>query len=650
MTAIPRWAGKRVTAAHEMVATWLPAPCGQCGEPVTGEPFVTGHRVPRWERPDLTWVPSNWQPEHKACSDRSAQGEVIAKAKAQVLDMIAAGHDPEVLRRALREPVGKLGSPYGANGHKARGHQGSEASTPHTHDFPHGETRREPPLLPISLPNTSATAATTRSDLAWSPGDLVEYHWLRPFLEVPPDASPPLWMSKPPASAVGSYGEEAIAKIEKSQKITLRWWQKLAITRQLEHDDQGRLVHREVLESTPRRAGKSVRMKVTALWRLAQGPKLFGETQLVMHTGSDMAICREVQQQAWRWAEENAGWKVTRANGKESIATRTGDRWLVRAQNAVYGYDICLAIADECWDVDPTCVSEGLEPATLERSSPQVHLTSTAHRRATSLMRGKLSAALAADDGQTLLMVWAAPPGSDPADPETWKAASPYWSEDRHRMIAAKYAAALVGESDPELDDPDPMAGFTSQYLNVWRLSERRQQKGEPLTDRPAWSALAVQVPHGVPMAAAIESWDGISLALSWLSEGRALVSVTAHPDLASAAAALRASGYRGLTTVGASLAKDPALRGIRVQPGEARTGATVADLRRMLREDAIRHDGGEHLARQVLAVRTTPGADGPRMASQERADAVKAMVWAARAARAKPRPQKLRMTLPTNV
>lgn len=308
------------------------------------------------------------------------------------------------------------------------------------------------------------------ADLGWDPARLGTFGWLGPYLVVPGDASPPLAMTPPPDDAVGSYGADAVAWIERTQRIKLRWWQALAITRQLEHREDGSLCHRVVLESAPRRAGKSVRVRGIALWRMAH-PDLFGEVQTVIHTGSDVAICREIQRGAWRWSEEVAGWTVSRSNGKEAVETPTGDRWLVRAQQAVYGYDCCFGIVDEGWNVSPDTVSEGLEPATLERLSPQLHLTSTAHRRATSLMRSRLRVALAGED-KDLLLLWAAPAGSDPGDPAVWRAASPHWSEDRRRMIADKYAKALAGKADPQVDDPDPMAGFTAQYLNIWPLRE----------------------------------------------------------------------------------------------------------------------------------------------------------------------------------
>jgi len=254
-------------------------------------------------------------------------------------------------------------------------------------------------------------------------------------------------------------------------------------------------------------------------------------------------------------------------------------------------------------------------------------------------MRAKLTAALTSQVPRTLLMLWCAPSDADPSDPAVWRAASPHWSTDREQLIASKYAAALAGEVDPQADDPDPMAGFVAQYLNVWRLGTGTgRQRGNEVVEAASWGELADEVPLAPPDAAAIESWFGpASLALAWRTDGgRVVVSVTDHPDLASARADLDESGFAGTTMVGSSLATDPALRGLTVAKGEGRVLATAQALARLLAEDALRHDGGDHLTGQVLALRTMPGSDGPRLVSSGRADAVKAAVWAVQALRSK--------------
>lgn len=629
------WGGRRVQQARTIVASWLPMPCGQCGEPVDpddAEPWIVGHKIARSVDPSQMWVVSNWQPEHKSCSERSAQAVVVEKARRDgvtaMLDALdSTGDLGATVRAALAADDGGL--------------------------FPLTEVGGKPPLLPVSLPagprRTKLAPIEPRPELAWSTETMREYAWLADLAEVPPNAAPPLWMSPPVEDAVCSYAwsgcthhpdeTTAVAWIESVERKTLRWWQRLAITRQLEHREDGTLCYPEVIESASRRSGKSMRMRGVALWRMEYGEALFGEVQTVMHTGSDMAICREIQRGAWRWAEARWGAKsVTKANGKECIESYDGDRWLVRSQDGVYGYDVTLGLGDECWNVKPDTISEGLEPATMERLSAQVHLTSTAHRRATSLMRGKLSTALVVDSARTLVLVWAASPGSDPSDPEVWRAASPHWSEDRHQMMADKYEKALAGEVDPQADDPDPMEGFKAQYLNMWKLVGRREAPGTPLIDEDDWDARIALPDDRTPDAAAIESWysAGVTLALAWREETTAIVAVTGHRDLAEAVAALRRSGYRGRVTVGASLAKDPALAKTRTTPTKATTGAAVAELDRLLGEHELHHDGGAHLTDQVLAIRTQPGADGPRVVSKERADAVKAASWAAVTARAK--------------
>jgi hypothetical protein len=322
-----------------------------------------------------------------------------------------------------------------------------------------------------------------RHDLTWDAHLDAAPDWLEPFLHVPEDASPPLAMSPVHSEATGSHGPMAVKWVEAELGITLRWWQQLAVVRQLECRDDGSLCWADVIESGSRRIGKSVRLRSMALWRLDVGPTLFDEPQLAIHTGKDLAIVREIQRGAWHWATSR-DWRVVRAIGRESIENDE-HRWLARSTDSVYGYDITLGMVDEGWDVDPVTVSEGMEPAAMERISPQIVLTSTAHRKATSLMRGRISDALAIDS--SLLLLWGVPDHADTSDPETWRRASAHWSPARLRLMQSKFEKALRGEGDPELDDPDPLAGFESQYLNRWQL---RHGAGGAL---PGWADLATE-------------------------------------------------------------------------------------------------------------------------------------------------------------
>ena len=203
-------------------------------------------------------------------------------------------------------------------------------------------------------------------------------------------------------------------------------------------------------------------------------------------------------------------------------------------------------------------------------------------------------------------------------------------------MIADKYAKALAGEADPQADDPDPMEGFKAQYLNMWRLTEAKVDRGDPVVSKEDWAALQLTTNSKLPDAVAVESWfgDGVSLALAWRTGDQVVVSVRDLADLSEVPGALQEAGFTGRATVGASLLEDPVLKGVRADKGQGRVGAAVQELQRLIAEDVFRHDGGVHLAEQVLAARTMPGADGPRMVSKFPADAIKAAIWAATSAR----------------
>lgn len=316
-----------------------------------------------------------------------------------------------------------------------------------------------------------------------------EAPWLTDFRDVPDDAAIPLAMSGPHPRAVGSYGAECIAWAKAELGLTLRWWQALAVARQLEHDAAGELVWREVIDSGPRRIGKSVRLRVVALWRIANAERI-GEKQLAMLVSKDLAVGKEIHRGAWLWAERK-GWKVIRLNGGQEVEAPDESRWLLRADTAVYGYDVGYGQVDESWGVDPQSITDGLEPALLERMWAQLHLTSTAHVKATSLMRRRLLAALKNADRDVLLLLWGAHPDADVSDEATWRLSSPHWSEDRRNLVARKYAAALAGQDEPEFDDPDPVRGWAAQYLNVWPLLGARPDEMLPEWDNCADEAVA---------------------------------------------------------------------------------------------------------------------------------------------------------------
>jgi hypothetical protein len=318
--------------------------------------------------------------------------------------------------------------------------------------------------------------------------DCWEVAWLDELRDVPGDAAWPRFMTAPHPCAVGSYGAQAAAWLRREAGITLRWWQRLALTRQLEHDAEGGLVWVDVLLTTARQVGKSTLVRGGATWRLHHG-ELLGETQTLVHTGKDLPICKEVQRLARAWAKAR-GYPVREQNGNEEITEPlSGSRWIVRGKSSVYGYAASVGLVDEAWGVAPDVIEDGLEATMLERRSPQLVLASTAHRSATALFPLRRVAALdeLAAPSQTLLVEWAARRDALIEDRQAWREASPHWTAQRQRLIESRLARVLSGQSlDP--DEDDPVESFRAQILNIWPISPVAVTRGEALLDAEAWA------------------------------------------------------------------------------------------------------------------------------------------------------------------
>jgi hypothetical protein len=318
--------------------------------------------------------------------------------------------------------------------------------------------------------------------------------WLAELRDPPPDAVWPRYMTVPHPRACDSLGLSFIAWSDARTGKQLRWWQRLVATRLLEVDSDGLLVWSALVLSMSRQLGKSWLLRELMLWRIHQGER-FGEPQDVMHTGKDVAICKEVQRPARYWAKARPdAYKVREVNGQEEIEyLRDGSRWMLRAKESVYGYSVGTAVVDEGWKVRPAAVDEGLEPTMTERAQPQLLLVSTAHRLSTALMLERRAVALNALESGAgdLLVEWSVPRAHALDDVDGWRLASPHWTPQRERLIARRLEAMRAGElEDPE--EPDPESAFRSQWLNQWPRT--LTPSGGPVEDLlPAgmWNALA---------------------------------------------------------------------------------------------------------------------------------------------------------------
>ena len=368
--------------------------------------------------------------------------------------------------------------------------------------------------------------------------------WLDRLRDLPAEATWPRLMTAPHPAAVASIGEEIIAAAYRRSGKAFRWWQQLVTVRLFEVDADDRLVWSTLLLTLARQLGKSWWLRELLLWRLGQAER-FGEPQVILHTGKDLPVCRDVQRPVRVWARDQPGYKVYEANGRESIELDDGSRWVIKARTAVYGLSAAAAAVDEGWKVPAMAVDDGIVPTMVEREQPQLLLISTAHRAATSLMmnRRRQLLDLLATPGAELLIEWSAPRSVDLADREGWRLASPHWTAQREKTIAGALARARGG-GVLDMDEPDPIEAFRAQWLNQWPLALHRATPAEPLIIRERWDDLAgVGKPDG-PVWVGLEDHFGLGAAVGCacrLADGRWEVDGWPRGDWDSAVADVQA-------------------------------------------------------------------------------------------------------------
>ena len=487
----------------------------------------------------------------------------------------------------------------------------------------------EPPSAPVVVVTEPADTPGPGA-AAW------DRPWLAELRDVPTSATWPRYMTAPHPDAVGSYGGAALDWLKAEAGIELRWWQRLALVRELEHDADGLLTWLVVLLTTSRQVGKSVLLRGGATWRLHQAD-LFGEEQTIMHTGKDLPVCKEVQRLARQWAKAR-GYPVREQNGNEQITEPLSEsRWMVRGKESVYGYAVSNGLVDEAWGVAPGVVEDGIEPTMAERRSPQLVLASTAHRRATSLFPNNRTAALEQLDApaSTLLIEWSAPRDAEIDDPLAWRRASPHWSPGRERLLSQRAARVRDGESlDP--DEADPVESFRSQFLNIWPV-RTSSAKGSPLVDLERWRGLDVTA--GAPLRVWVGVADNLGrgagvVAVADVGAGRYEVDGWTCPDRDAALA--DAQRTIEVLDVPGRLVVEPALASVapladRAAPADVRYGLPL--LRELVESGRLVHDATPDLDAQLAECRVRAVQGGLALATLARSDLVRAAALALRAA-----------------
>ena len=449
-------------------------------------------------------------------------------------------------------------------------------------------------------------------------------------------------MSPPHPDAIGTYGYELETMAEERRGKPLRWWQRLAARRILEHNKNGDLCWKEWLLTLSRQGGKSWLMSELAMWRIEHAALFADDAQLVMHVADKLQTGDEVQAYARAWAKARGelGWKASEQAGQKRVEAPDGSRWRVFSKDTPYGWSAGLAIIDEVWRLPTAIVEDGIEPTQIERRCPQLGLVSSAHPKATSLFIDRRATALAG--GSILIMEWSAPRYLELDDRQGWRMASPHWTEQRELVIERALQRALASRSSA-LNEQDPIGSFRAQYLNQWpeRASNDVALAGDPLFMGELWEQLAGPADPQGPVVFAVEDYAGVAVAVA--AAGRAadgtltLEAYVLNGDRRTAYdwIALHAANRPGSSlAVGAALQHDaPVLElgaSLRVEPmSYADTRASLSLLRQVVNRRGLVHAECPELDAQIRGCRVSDGTAGLRVASSGRWDIVRAAAWA---------------------
>lgn len=402
-------------------------------------------------------------------------------------------------------------------------------------------------------------------------------------------------------------------------------WQRHALDRILELKPDGSLRWQKVILTVARQSGKSLLTKELAWWRLHH-PTADGEPALVIHTSNVAHSAAEVWRAGALKAIEVYGRATVKmGRGHETIdLTEHGHgRWLVQPPSPALGvgYSTTMGIVDEAWSVSRSVIDESLLPSMSAVKDPQLVLLSTAGDGGSDLLvsyRDQALRDLTTGTGDTLLLEWSAPNESPVDDPQTWKWASPFWSDRREEFLRSQV------ESIPE-------ASFASQYLNIWT---RNRQSWIPSA---VWEAATVDaLPTRHPEVIAVEvAVDGSRFAAvgGWRDGDQVIVSsfVTLSP---SALWGWIDGQTPGRLLLPPAMAAHYAGRIPVTVVGQKESGMWLGSVARAILDGRVLHWVGDHaLTEDILrtsVVATEVGSRISRHRSTGPVEATRALVWVA--------------------
>ena len=274
-----------------------------------------------------------------------------------------------------------------------------------------------------------------------------------------PPNCPPRWAT--PRTDRPTYGG-AVAVIADKLGTPLMPWQRQVVDAALEFDPAtGLLAYRDVTVTVPRQAGKTTLLLAVMVWRALQWPG--DRIVYTAHTGKDARLKFEDDHIPALNRSILAGmFRVRMTNGSEAIRWNNGSLHSVISptETAGHGTQIDTAVVDEAWKFTDFSLDQGLSPAMITRSRPQMWIISTAGHDGSTYLKAKVEAGRDAvrdkcSDGLAYFE-WSAEDGADPSDPATWWSCIPSLGH----TVAESAIASEQRSKEP--------AEFERAYLNRW--------------------------------------------------------------------------------------------------------------------------------------------------------------------------------------
>ena len=222
-------------------------------------------------------------------------------------------------------------------------------------------------------------------------------------------------------NGTGSYGDDVAAWSERVLGRRLFEWQRIALSGQLTHDENGDLVFRESLVSTARQNGKSIALTALIGWALTEWSVIRGEPVHVLSLANKLDRAVAIFRELAPVLEAQFDGHVTWSYGRNKVDMPNGSTWEVRAATPnLHGGTYSLIALDEIWNISEEVYFDSCRPSQIAVKSPLLSSWSTAGDESSKTMQRLREAAIGAIDQQKQTRLyfaeWSLPSGANPND------------------------------------------------------------------------------------------------------------------------------------------------------------------------------------------------------------------------------------------